>query len=414
MNNLNNKVSRLLPLFLVIFIDSLGYFLVIPVLLHLFLRGEYGLIPSSTSLATRNLLYGITVTLSPLAFLLTAPFIGNFSDKYGRKKIIFWCLVGSLLGFILPIIGILNGSLTLLLLGRFIAGVSSGSQPVAQAAIADFTTGKQKAFHLAMIAFAMTLAMVLGPLGGGYLSDPHLVSWFNAMTPYWAGVVLSLLNIVLLLIFYSEHRSEQQKSQPATLRESSKILFTIIGKSNVRLLLLLLLLIELAWSQYYQVIFLYLAEFFHYTPAQIGLFTGYIGFWMSLGLTIIYRIAIRYVSIAKILRVSVIMITIGFVACTFIPGTISQWLFIILIALFVGMSYPSLLALISNNASKEHQGWVMGVASTLLGLAWMITAFLSGWLINYYQRLPLFFATFCIIVASLMLLFLKSPKSNNA
>jgi len=146
MNNLNNKVSRLIPLFLVIFIDSLGYFLVIPVLLHLFICGEYGLIPSTTSLATRNLLYGLTVTLSPLGFLLTAPIIGNVSDKYGRKKTIFWCLVGSFVGFILPIFGILKGSLTLLFLGRFIAGISSGSQPVAQAAIADFTAGKQKHF----------------------------------------------------------------------------------------------------------------------------------------------------------------------------------------------------------------------------------------------------------------------------
>ncbi len=413
MNSLNNKASRLIPLFLVIFIDSLGYFLVIPVLLRLFIHGEYGLLSPSTSLTTRNLLYGITVTLSPLAFLLSAPIIGNVSDRYGRKKTMFWCLVGSFIGFILPIIGILTGSLTLLLLGRFIAGASSSSQPVAQAAIADFTTGKQKAFYLAMIGFAMTLAMVLGPLGGGYLSDSHLVRWFNVMTPYWAGVVLSLINIVLLLIFYREQPSEQKKLHLTSASESLNVLFTIIGKSSVSLLLLVFLLMELAWSQYYQVIFLYLSESFHYTPTQVGLFTGYIGFWMSLGLTLIYRAAIRYISIERILRISILMIVIGFIACTFIPGTIAQWIFIIIVALFVGMAYPSLLTLISNHASKEHQGWIMGIASTLLGLAWMFTAFLSGWLINYYARLPFLFATLCIIVSMLLLSFFKAPKSDN-
>lgn len=414
MNNLNKKISQLTPLFLVIFIDSLGYFLVIPVLLHLFIRNEYGLIPSTTNLSTRNLLYGITVTLSSLGLLLTAPIIGNLSDKYGRKKTIFWCLVGSFVGFILPIFGILKRSVTLLLLGRFIAGVSSGSQPVAQAAIADFTAGKQKAFYLAMIGFAMTLAMVLGPLGGGYLSDSHLAKWFNVMTPYWAGVILSLINITLLLIFYTERAHEQKKSNPTSISESLKILFSIIAKSSVSLLLLVFLLIELAWSQYYQVIFLYLSEFFHYTPTQVGLFTAYIGFWMSLGLTIIYKIAIRFISIEKILRISIIMIAIGFVACTFISGIISQWLFIILVALFVGMAYPSLLALVSSHASKEHQGWVMGVCSALLSLAWMFTAFLSGWLISYDKRLPFLFATFCIVTGLIIFLCWQFPKSDNA
>lgn len=411
MNSLNNKVSRLIPLFLLIFIDSLGYFLVIPVLLRLFIHGDYGLISPSTSLSTRNMLYGITVTLSPLAFLLSAPIIGNFSDKYGRKKTLFWCLIGSLVGFILPIIGILNSSLTLLLLGRFIAGAASSSQPVAQAAIADFTVGKQKAFYLAMIGFAMTLAMVLGPLGGGYLSDSSLVKWFNVMTPYWAGVILSLLNIVLLLAFYHEEPSEQKKAAPAPISKSAAVLFNILGKPKVGLLLVVFILMELAWSQYYQVIFLYLSEFLHFKPSEVGLFTGYIGFWMSLGLTLIYRIAIRYISIEKITRSSIAMIAIGFVAVTFIPGSAAQWVFIILIALFVGMAYPSLLALISNSASKEHQGWIMGIASTLLGLAWMLTAFLSGWLINYYHRLPFLFGTFCILAALAVLLLSKRNKA---
>ncbi len=403
--NLTNKLSRLIPLFLIIFIDSLGYFLVIPVLLRLFLHGDYNLIPANTPLAIRNMWYGITVTLSPLAFSLLSPVMGSFSDTYGRKKTLLFCLIGSFIGFILPVWGIFYHSLALILFGRFIAGAASSSQAVAQAAIADFTQGKQKAFYLSLIGFAMTLAMVLGPLGGSYFSDTQWVRWFNVMTPYWIGVGLSVINVFLLIFFYFELPSEQKKPTKIPIKQAAVILFEMLFRSTVSRLLLVFFLLELAWSQYYQVIFLYLSERYQYTPTQVALFTGYIGIWMSLGLTVFYRLAIQFLRIKKILMLSIFLTTVGFFACMIIPGVTAQWIFVILIAIFVGMAYPSLLASLSNNASAEHQGWVMGVASTLLGIAWMLTAFLSGWLINIYHRLPFMFAAVAIFLGLCVLLF---------
>lgn len=402
-NDYATKAGRLIPLFLVIFIDSVAYFLVIPVFLRLFLHGNYGLIPTDLPLATRNLLYGITVTLLPLAFLLTAPIIGHFSDKHGRRFTILLCLLASFAGFILPVVGIFAGSLTLVLVGRFITGAASSSQPVAQAAIADFTQGKQKAFYLSLIGFAMTLAMVLGSLGGGYLSDEHLVRWFNVMTPYWAGVILSILNIILLLIFYRQFPKEQRRLHTTSVSEAIKILFEIVLRSNVSRLLLVFFLLEFAWSQYFQVIFLYLSERFHYTPTLVSLYTGYIGFWMSLGLTVIYRVAVHYLSVEKILLISIPLLLVGFIGCTVFSGMTAQWTFVILVAMFTGIGYASLLALVSNQASPQHQGWIMGVASTLLGLAWMITAFLSGWLINIHFQLPFIVATTAMLVGCIVL-----------
>ncbi len=403
MENDYSAKGRLIPLFLVIFIDSVAYFLVIPVFLRLFLHGNYHLIPDSLPLSMRNLLYGITVTLLPLAFLLTAPLIGHFSDKHGRRFTILLCLITSFVGFILPVFGIFSGSLVLVLIGRFITGAASSSQPVAQAAIADFTQGKQKAFYLSLIGFAMTLAMVLGSIGGGYLSDEKLVHWFNVMTPYWVGVILSILNIILLLVFYRQFPKEQQRTHVISTREVIKILFEIILRSNVSRLLFVFFLLEFAWSQYFQVIFLYLSERYHYSPTLVSLYIGYIGFWMSLGLTLIYRIAVHYLSIEKIISISMPLLLLGFIGCTVFSGTTAQWLFVILIAMFTGMAYASLLALISNQAHPQHQGWIMGVASTLLASAWMITAFLSGWLINIYFQLPFMLATVAMIIGCLIL-----------
>lgn len=384
-----HQFRQLLPLFFIIFIDSLGYFLVIPILLRLYIHGPDVILATNTSTITRDLLYGLTIALSPLAFLIIAPIAGHFSDRFGRKKTMFYCLLAALIGFLLPILGIIKSSVSLILIGRFIAGASSSSQPIAQAAIADITEGKRKAFYLSLIGFAMTLAMVLGPLAGGYLSDHHLVSWFNVKTPYWAGFFLATINIALLLVFYTDAGQVKAKFNKLSFRKRFSILKNALLQNNILLLLIVFLLMEIAWSQYYQSIFLYLTDQFHYSTDKIGLFTAYIGLWMSLGLTLIYRIWIKFMEIEKILLHSLIIATIGLIGCNFYHDVITQWIFIIPTAICIGTAYPSILAMLSNRTAEDHQGLVLGFASTVLALAWMLTGFSSGILISWFLPLPL-------------------------
>lgn len=393
------QLKRLIPLFFIIFIDTMAYFIVIPVLLRLFVSGHFSILPEHTSLATRDLIYGIAVMLSPLAFLLAAPFVGNLSDRFGRKKLLFASLIISLVGFILPIIGIYKNSLSLILIGRFIAGASTSSQPVAQAAITDFTKGKRRAFYLSMIGFAMTLAMVLGPLSGGYLSDHTLVSWFNVTTPYWAGVVLSIINIILLSFLENSSQLLYHADQK-TWKDNLITLYQALKQRSVFGLMLVFFFFEFAWGQYYQSIFLYLTQQWHYSTDKVGVFTAYIGFWMCLGLTLIYKIAIRYIALERLLGMSLLIICFGLIICNIPTNPIWQWLGIIPTTIAIGVAYPSLLACISNHTSADHQGWVLGSASTALGLAWMITAFTSGWLISIASFLPALASLIAIFVGT--------------
>ncbi len=414
MNNSNNNTlsfKQILPLLLVIFIDSLTYFLVIPVFLRLFLHSEYGLIPLQATIATRNLFYGISIALSPLAFLISAPIVGRLSDQFGRKCIIFICLVASALGFFIPILGIQQHNIFLVMLGRFLAGIGTSSQPIAQAAIADRTSGRQKAIYLGFIGFAMTLALMLGPIFGGLLSDPKLFSGFNVTTPYWCAGILTLINLILLVSLFKE-KLHIKKTNHSDTKKSLKILFHVSFKSNISQLLLIFLFLELAWSQYYQSIFLFMSEYFHATTRQISIFTVYIGIFMCLGLTLIYRSAVKNFRLPAIIKSSLAIISLGLLLCTVIPNLWSQWVFVILVAVFVGLAYPSLLAEISNHVDKNHQGWIMGITSTLLAFAWMVTALITGPLLTFNPHLPLAVATIFMFL-SLIPKLSKSVCTNN-
>ena len=398
--------SPLPPLFLVIFIDTFGYFLVLPVILRLFIHTDSSILPLETSMVTRQWLYSITLMLSPLAFISLSPFAGHLSDAFGRKKVIATCLIASLVGFILPIIGIVTHRISLIMLGRFIAGAGTTSQPVAQAAITDFSTGKARAFNLSLIGLSMTLAMVVGPLSGGYLSDTTLVHWFNPTTPYWAGTVLAVINLALLWRYFNEsHITTQHNSKS----KSNTSLLRLITKP-ILYLLLTFLSIELAWSAFYQGSFLFLGGKLHFTTNQISEFAAYAGFWMCLGLTVVYKFWLKTTSVNQITRISLVVMTAGFVGLCLTYTTISLWVLIAPIALCTGTAYPSLLQLISNNTSSQHQGWMLGIASTLLGFAWMITGLFSAVVIRQSVQLLLWL---CAAVIGLAFLIVFRTLSHN-
>ncbi|PIZ03646.1 MAG: hypothetical protein COY58_08320 [Gammaproteobacteria bacterium CG_4_10_14_0_8_um_filter_38_16] len=396
---ISKNFLRLLPLLLLIFLDSFSFFVVIPVFLKIFYHARYGLLPVTTTLAQQNKMIGITLSLSMLAALLSAPFVGAFSDNYGRKKTLLFCLLCVTIGFLLPIIGILKKNLYLILIGRFIAGIGSSSQPIAQASVADLSRDTEKAYFLSLIALMMTLALILGPLIGGYLTDTHWVHWFSITTPLSFALGLSVFNILLLLFFFKETLNERARNSVTSLKSIVLGLSKAIKTFRFGLLLITFFFLELGWSQYYQSISLFLHLQLHYSVDKISLFTATMGITMSLGLLILYPLFLRIASIKSIMRYSVSLVFIGLFSCALFPFSTAHWIFSNLIAVATGCAYVSLVALISNKMDSKNQGKTMGYLSTLLYLAWMITAFDGGFLVSWHTALPIYLSTFFLFIA---------------
>ena len=187
---MTTNYRQLIPLLLIIFIDSMGYFIAIPILVRV-IGPESELLAFSVTETTRNLLFSLALAIMPLAAIISRPLIGYYSDRFGRKKILAYCLMGSGVGFLLPVLGFAINSFAIVVLGRLVSGVTASSQAIAQAAITDITAGKRKAFFLSMNALCMTLAMAGGSTLGGVLSDHNLVAWFSNSTPFLVAFFIS-------------------------------------------------------------------------------------------------------------------------------------------------------------------------------------------------------------------------------
>lgn len=205
-------LTRVAPLYLVVFIGFLGYSLMITVFTPLILRDDGGMLPSSTSLATRTLVLGGVLAVYPLAQFVGSPILGALSDRFGRRPVLLVSLAASTALYGLLALALHLNSLALLVLACLLAGLSEANIAIAQSAIADLSNAADRGRLFGYVYLSSSLAYVVGPLGGGKLADPGVVSWFGYPTPFLAVAVLLLAT----LIFTATHFRETHRADPST------------------------------------------------------------------------------------------------------------------------------------------------------------------------------------------------------
>jgi DHA1 family tetracycline resistance protein-like MFS transporter len=107
---MGHKVKYLFPLCLVLFIDSIGTGLALPILPELFLNSQYGLVSGYNS-SISNFLYGLSLAVVPLSSLIGLSFFGALSDVHGRKSMIIVGLIGIFISYLISILSVLFGSI---------------------------------------------------------------------------------------------------------------------------------------------------------------------------------------------------------------------------------------------------------------------------------------------------------------
>ncbi|MGD9734478.1 MAG: MFS transporter [Solirubrobacterales bacterium] len=197
-------LSRVLPLYLVVFIGFVGYSLMITVFTPLILREDGGMLPSSASLSTRTLVLGGLLAVYPLAQFVGSPILGALSDRFGRRPVLLASLATSTALYGLLALALHLQSLPLLILACLLAGLSEANIAIAQSAIADLSAAADRGRLFGYVYLASSLAYVVGPLGGGKLADPGVVSWFGYPTPFLAVAALLAATLAITAIRFRE------------------------------------------------------------------------------------------------------------------------------------------------------------------------------------------------------------------
>lgn len=397
-----------LSLFLVLIIDSMGFGIIMPILPPLFLNVNVGMVPADLSSQMRDFYFGLTMAVFFVFTFFGTSYMGDLSDRLGRKKVIMLCLAGVATGYLISAFGILVKSLWLLIGGRALCGFAAGSQAIAQASIIDISTPENKTWNLGMITLASCIGFIIGPMVGGFFSgilEPGLVGF---SIPFFLAAFLALVNAISLQFTFKETYKPlpQQKMQLLKALVSFKAAFT---HKNLRYLSLVYTFLEISWGIYFQFIALFLAHAFHYTTYQIGLFMAFLGVIFSFTLTFVMRLFLKVMGHFAAVLVSLILIAVGLIFSILFSGEIVYWLSVIPISMGVAIGYTTLMSVFSSRMDKDSQGLMMGITSALASLAWVMSGLAIGVLTAGGKYFP-FLISLVIIVLSGVFLLLDARK----
>ena len=387
-----NSLSTMLPLFLVLFIDGMGLGLLFPILNTILIEPQAGFLATDTSLSLRDFYYGLTIGIFMICWFFGAAILGDLSDSIGRKKSLMICLIGAFLGYLLSAIAIVFHNFWLLILGRIIAGFTSGSQPIAQAAIVDISTEEYKARNIGLILLSVSLGFVFGPIFGGLLSDNRIVSWFTLETPMYFAAAVSLLNAFLLHCLFSETFTKASRTINIRWHHAMHIFISAFKHQSIKKYSVVLLVMIFGWSNYFSFISMYLSQIYHYSTMQNSFFLALMGAGFSLGCGYIVNVCTKRYPFDSVVIIG-LTITAALVLLTLLVNQEwVAWAAALMIGMSLSVAYSVLLTIFSNQVDQNEQGWVMGVTGSVMALCFGLTSIFTGLIAQVGAVLPMILA----------------------
>ncbi len=338
---MKNPRSSLAILFLIVFVDLLGFGMVIPVM------PLYAERLGASEAATGWLSTGYS-----LMQFVFAPIWGRLSDRVGRRPVLLVSIGMTALAFLLY--G-LAGSFGVLLASRLFAGAATANIAIAQAYVADVTPPEGRAKGMGLIGAAFGLGFVLGPAIGGVLSS-HALS-----TPGFAAAALSVLNGVaaFAILPEPEHRAvpEQRRGRIAALVEE-------LGKPGIRRLLAIYFLVILAFSAM-EATYAFLSKGrYGLSDRHVSYVFAYIGVLVVLVQGGLIGPLTRRLGERRLLVAGAALQALGLAALPFASGVAGLLAATAPLAVGSGLTSPSLTSLLSRASRDEDQGGTFGIGQS--------------------------------------------------
>lgn len=396
-------LASVAPLFLILFIDGMGLSLLFPILNGMIIDTSSHFLSPSMSLHSREFLYGLVVGIYMLCWFFGAAILGDVSDIAGRKKALMACLIGAGLGYLLSGLAANMASLPLLIAGRVVAGLTAGSQPIAQAAIVDVSDERHKARNIGFILLAISLGFVLGPLIGGFLSDSALSPIFNFSTPLYFAAVISFVNAVLLQALFKETFIP---TGPLRIRfdRALRVFASAFTHRQIWVLSVVLLIFIFGWANFYTFIPLYVHEQYGYSELSMSLFMAVmgIGFALSCSFLVDYC-AQRFDNQISVIIGAFLAVLAVIAMLVFRQDIIIVWALVAVVGMAVCLSYSILLTLFSDLVGPDEQGWVMGVTGSIMALCFGVTSLLMGAIVEMGLLWPMWLSILGLSLSGVLL-----------
>ena len=354
----SNNNSKLLTIFLIVFIDLLGFGLILPLLPYI-----------AESYSANPLIIGVLSATYSLFQFIAGPILGRLSDRYGRKKILIISQAGSVLGYLLLATA---NSLPLLFLSRVIDGITGGNISIAQAYMADITDKKTRAKGMGLLGAAFGLGFMLGPATGGYLSR------FGFAIPALAAALIGTLTTLMTIFFLKETVNLKSSLHSSNTKLTWEKFQSLLNKQPIGLLIIVCFLISLGFAGMQGTYAIWAQDTFNWGPSQVGSIFAYIGILSILIQTQLLHRLISYFGEKKLLIISLPCLALGFLLLSLTHSLPLHLFANFFIVLGNSLANPTLNALATENIEPSEYGETLGVLQSAGSLGRIIGPAMAG------------------------------------
>ena len=353
--------SPLVITFVTVFIDLLGFGLIIPLLPFY-----------AESFGASAFAIGLLGTSFSLMQFLFSPVWGRWSDRIGRKPIILLGLFGSGASYVTLA---LANSLALLFVARIIGGIAGANIPAAQAYIADITTPENRARGMGLIGAAFGLGFIFGPALGGLLSR------FSPETPMWCAAALCFTNFAAAWFLLPESRAASAATKTLGRLEAFR---HATGNPALLIVLALYFIVTMAFAAFEATFALFTEARFGFTAASIGFLFTFIGTIIAVVQGVLIGHVVKRVGERRIIPVAIAGIAVSIGLLPFVWNVPTLLVALGLLAMGMGFNNPSLSSMVSKLSDEDDQGGTLGLASSLASLGRVVGPAWGGYLYDAF------------------------------
>ena len=360
--------TPLILIFLIVFIDLIGFGMVIPVLPIYAQTAPFFASPFEI---------GLVISIYSWMQFVFSPILGKLSDRYGRRPVLFVSLLGSALGYV--VLG-LAGTLTLVFIGRVISGITGGNISAAQAYIADVTTRENRAKGMALFGAAFGLGFVLGPAIGG------ITSKYGVHIPFFIAASLSLIAALAVYFVLPESRRFDATLHPAEPGGRIAELLGSLKEPEFGTVNLIYFLLVTAFSIMTTAFVLYTAYSFGYNAEQNGYLFALVGITAATGQGVLFHRFVDRFGEPRLAAFGCLLMAGSFFCIPFVTPAFAGLAGLIGVCIALAfansLASPSLTSLASKVTHEHKQGSALGILQSGGSLARAIGPTLAGPLLN--------------------------------
>lgn len=376
--------KRIWIIFLIIFVNLLGFGIILPLLPYY-----------AESFGASPIMIGLITAAYSLFQILSAPVLGELSDKFGRRPVLLISIFGTAVSFLL--LGLAR-SLPLLFLSRILDGITGGNISTAQAYIADITTKENRTQGMGIMMAAFSLGIVLGPALGG------LLSVYGYSVPAFAAAAVAMIATVGTYFFLPESRPLTSRMTTAIKKKrvfSVSEFWDALTHPEVGLLLSISFMTMLAFALMQGTFALYTEHTLHLGVQANGMIFAYLGLVGVVVQVFLLKKILKLVSEQKLINLSTLLMAVSLGLIVISSNIVILLIAVTLLSLTSSISRSVITGHISKRTSDDEQGNIAGMNQSVNSVARLFGPLLGTFLYSQFgTKSPYIVATGILVLTA--------------